>query len=68
MAPVKKGLLVLITLLKMLVSSILIAINFSFQNFSIKHFPLPLPSQKIALTGVLNGKVHFKTGFEQLPV
>lgn len=24
-----------------------LTINFSFQNFSIKQFPLPLPSQKI---------------------
>ena len=25
---------------------LLLAIKISFQNFSIKHFPLPLPSQK----------------------
>jgi hypothetical protein len=34
---------------------VLLAIKFSFQNFSIKHFPLPLPSQKITLQGKFCG-------------
>ena len=42
---------------------ILLTINFLFQNFSIKHFALPLPSQKIAYRGMYIGEVHYKCVF-----
>jgi hypothetical protein len=38
-------------------------INFLFQNFSIEHFPLPLPSQKITFRGMHNWEVHYKAVF-----
>jgi hypothetical protein len=43
-------------------------LNFLFQNFSIKQFPLPLPSQKMACIGVFFWEVHFNKEFWQLPV
>jgi hypothetical protein len=42
------------------------AINFLFQNFSIKQFPLPLPSQKKACTGMCFWEVHYKAVFEAI--
>ena len=35
---------------------LILIINILFQNFSIKHFPLPLPSQKITSIGMFQGK------------
>ena len=42
---------------------ILLTINFLFQNFSIKHFALPLPSQKIAFRAIHNWEVHYRVVF-----
>ena len=42
------------------------AIIFLFQNFSIKHFPLPLPSQKKACIRMLVWEVHYKAVFEAI--
>jgi len=47
---------------------LLLAIKISFQNFSIKHFQLPLPSQKITLEGSFVERVHYKIVFEPMPV
>ena len=41
----------------------LLTINFLFQNFSIKHFALPLPSQKITYRGMYIWEVHYKCVF-----
>jgi hypothetical protein len=39
------------------------ALNFLFQNFSVKQITLPLPSQKIAYTGMFFWEVHFNKEF-----
>ncbi len=44
----------------------LFTINFIFQNFSIKQFPLPLPSQKKACRGMYFWEVHYKAVFEAI--
>jgi len=46
----------------------LFAINFSVQNFCIKHFPLPLPSQKISLPGNFMDSSLEMQFFGQMPV
>jgi hypothetical protein len=40
--------------------------KYLFQNFSIKHFALPLPSQKIAFSSMYIWEVHYKSCLRQI--